>query len=149
MQNLFRLSLCRRIVILLAIAAHIQVPLSICEDMCIDVNVVDANQNFLELRRTWQTFPEEKRWHPFTVSKTKGLRSGGAGRWDWDKDCFTFLISTRHRALSSPEGPCSNTRNKNSLTDLVIFLHLRHVEACTTSSWLCCCWANNWFLTIY
>jgi len=22
------------------------------------------------------TFPEEKRWHPFTVSKMKGLRSG-------------------------------------------------------------------------
>lgn len=30
MQNLFRLSLCRRIVILLGIAAQIHVPLSIC-----------------------------------------------------------------------------------------------------------------------
>lgn len=48
------------------------------------------------------TFPEEKRWHPLTVSKIKGLRSGGAGRWDCDKDCFTFLISTRHKARSSP-----------------------------------------------
>lgn len=32
MQNLFRLSLCRRIVILLGIAAHIQVPLSIYKE---------------------------------------------------------------------------------------------------------------------
>lgn len=32
MQNLFRLSLCRRIVILLGIAAQIQVPLSICRE---------------------------------------------------------------------------------------------------------------------
>lgn len=79
---MFRLSLCRRIVILLAIAAHIQVPLSICEELSIDVKMkgMDANQNFLKLKRTCQTFPEEKRWHPLTVSKTKGLRSGGAGR---------------------------------------------------------------------
>lgn len=48
MQNLFRLSLCRRIVILLAIAAHIQVPLSIWEEMSADVKIktMDANRKF-------------------------------------------------------------------------------------------------------
>lgn len=128
MQNLLRLSLCRKIVILLGIAAQMQSPLSICNDRTtlIRTEVRICNQSVQrcvvtehqliklrlddspqELSSVWAenrlTFPDEKRWHPFTVSKMNGLRSGWAGRWDWDKDCFTFLISTKHSALSSPE----------------------------------------------
>lgn len=47
-QNLFRLSLCRRIVILLAIAAQMQVPLSICEETAPPMSTstgTDANQS--------------------------------------------------------------------------------------------------------
>lgn len=61
------------------------------------------------------TFPEEKRWHPLTVSKMKGLRSGGAGRWDCDKDCFTFLISTRHKARSSPGKTSAHNQRRRSV----------------------------------
>lgn len=53
-------------------------------------------------RKLYPTLPAAKRWHPLTASKTFGEISGWAGRWDWARDCFTFLTSTRQRALSSP-----------------------------------------------
>ncbi len=48
------------------------------------------------------TLPAANRWQPLTVSKIYGTISGSVGRWDWDRDCFTFLISTRQSARSSP-----------------------------------------------
>lgn len=49
MQNLFRLSLCRRIVILLGIAAQIQVPLSICKEK----STLQSGQLAAELLVRW------------------------------------------------------------------------------------------------
>lgn len=174
MQNLLRLSLYRRIVILLGIAAQIQIPLSICKDKTIAISLAlkylqldktvlscycevqlinwmnDSLEGFCSVKVTaWLTFPEEKRWHPFTVSKMKGLRSGWAGRWDCDKDCFTFLISTRHKALSSPEWNNNHVFHNEMYNVQFISLLLQAIRSRHTSRYNTLCHLVNSMLTLF
>lgn len=85
----------------------------ICRSRCLSVKTTQTHarpqlspvkffqcmRSLLERRRT---LPAANRWHPFTVSKMYGASSDWLGRWHWLNDCFTLLISTRHKALSSP-----------------------------------------------
>lgn len=75
MQNLFRLSLCRRIVILLAIAAQIQVPLSIWEKRHeINDKNIDADQNdrFFNLKQPDEPSRRRRGGNPWLFQRRKG-----------------------------------------------------------------------------